>query len=143
MTLAPKGNAPVYHGQVVTPPLSRVQISSTDSLSPLRLLELEVVAYDGEKASARVNLDVQILDDPVEFHNPQPDIKFLEDLARASGGKVLHTADELAQLLDSSAKAPGEIVVHHTPVWDHPALWLVLPALLATEWTVRRRRGLA
>ena len=57
--------------------------------------------------------------------------------------KVKHTTDELAQHLDSSAKAPGEIVVHRTPVWDHPALWLVLLGLLATEWTVRRRRGLA
>lgn len=142
-TLIPKGDPPVYQGQLDAVPPRRGLLSAKDSLSAVRLLELAVDAYDGEQSAARIVVDVQILDDSVEFHNPRPDIELLEDLAVASGGEVLHTAGELAQSLDSRGQTPGEIVVHRTPVWDHPLPWLFLLGLLVTEWIMRRRRGLA
>jgi hypothetical protein len=109
----------------------------------MRSAVLEVAALDHDQQVAQSLLDVQILDDPVELHDPRPDRARLERLAQVSGGKVLHDANELAQLVSSDQTSPGEVVVHRSPLWDTPALWLVLLALLTLEWLLRRWWGLA
>jgi hypothetical protein len=109
----------------------------------LRLLALEVLARDGDRVVAQTTLDVQVLDDPEEVQDPQPDPARLEGIANASGGKVLHRAEDLARILNRCAVTPGEVVVEKVPAWDHPALWLLLLGLLTAEWVLRRRRGLA
>jgi uncharacterized membrane protein len=140
--LAPRVGDATYEGKLATPPLREVPVSVANPLAPVRLLALDILAYDGDRVAAQAALDVQVHDDPEEFQDPRPDAARLEALAAASGGKVLHNADDLARLLSGYAAAPGEVVVQKVPVWDSAALWLLLLGLLAAEWVVRRRRGL-
>ena len=44
---------------------------------------------------------------------------------------------------DIAYTARGVTVVEELELWDMPAAFLVLLTLLAAEWAVRRRRGLA
>src|SRR5262249_7386277 len=102
----------------------------------------EVTAYDGEQVAAQAALDVQVLDDPVEFQDPQPDPGRLEQIAHDSGGQVLHSPEELARLLGGLVSTPGEVVVQKVPLWGHAGVWLLVLALLGTEWLLRRWWGL-
>jgi uncharacterized membrane protein len=140
--LAPRAGERTYGGELATPPLDRVPVAADRPLASLRLLALDVAAYDGDRVAAQATLDVQVLDDPEEFQDPQPDAERLEGIARDSGGKVLHGPDDLAQLLRGYRSTPGEVVVQKVPQWDRPALWFLLLALLAAEWVLRRWRGL-
>jgi uncharacterized membrane protein len=142
-TLAARPRDHLYEGGLTTPPLRRLPAPADNPLASLRVLSLDVAAYDGERVVAQTSLDVQVLDDPEEFQDPQPDTQRLEQLARDSGGKVLHNGEELAQLLGSYGSTPGEVVVQKVPLWDHAALWALLLTLLATEWVLRRWWGLA
>jgi uncharacterized membrane protein len=143
ISLAARGADSVYTGELTTPALRSLPAAVADAGAPMRSAVLEVSAYDQDQQLAQSLLDVQILDDPVEFQDPRPDAACLERLAQASGGRVLHDAKELAQLVSSYQTSPGEVVVHRSPLWDTPALWFVLVALLTLEWLLRRWWGLA
>jgi uncharacterized membrane protein len=132
-----------YEAGLAAPPLRDLPVAADRALASLRPLVLEVTAYDGDKVVSQAALDVQVLDDPEEFQDPQPDPARLEQLARDSGGRVLHGPDELARLLDGYAATPGEVVVQKVPLWDQAGLWLLLLGLLAAEWLLRRWWGLA
>ena len=84
-----------------------------------------------------------MLDDPAEFVDPRPDPGRLAQLASSTGGQVLKTPEELAALLTDQARAADRLIVSLIPVWDHPLVWALLLGLLAAEWIIRRRRGLA
>jgi uncharacterized membrane protein len=141
-TLAARPADHVYEAGLLTPPLRDIPMGANSPLSPVRPLVLEVTAYDGEQVAAQAALDVQVLDDPEEFQDPQPDPARLEQIARDSGGTVLHNPEDLARLLGGYHSTPGEVVVQKVPLWDHAGLWLLLLALLATEWVLRRWWGL-
>ncbi len=141
--LAPKGSDLAYTGELTAPGLRQMTSSFTSPISPARVLALDVVAYDKDRIVSQATLDVQVVDDPVEFQDPQPDASRLEEIASNSGGKVLRNADELAQLLRSFTTLPGEVIVTRAPVWDRVPLWLLLVTLLAAEWILRRWWGLA
>jgi uncharacterized membrane protein len=142
-TLTPRGTDRQYEGELTAPPLRLVPTPGSQAASPLRMAMLDVTAYDGNRVAAQTGLEVQVLDDPAEFHDPRPDAQRLEEIARLSGGKVLHTPEELSQLLGSFTIVPGEVVVSRAPLWDHPGLWLLLLGLLGVEWVLRRWWGLA
>jgi uncharacterized membrane protein len=133
------GQDGIYRAELAAPPVA--QLSGPPGSA--RPATLDVLAYDRDHVVAQAALDVQVLDDPAEFHDPQPDPGRLEQLARGSGGKVLRRAADLADVLQSYPEAPGEVVVQKAPLWDHAALWLVLLTLLTTDWVVRRLWGLA
>jgi uncharacterized membrane protein len=132
-----------YEGKLTLPSLAKVPITSSNATAPLRLLTLDVIAQDQTKTVAQTTLDVQLLDDPVEFHDPRPDPAQLERLAEASGGQVLRTANDLSKLLRSYSSTEGEVLVQRTPLWDHPLLWSLLLVLLTVDWCLRRWWGLA
>ena len=77
------------------------------------------------------------------FSTRGPTPEHLVQLATASGGQVLKTPEELANLLTRQSRAADRLIVSRRPVWDHPLLWALLLGLLAAEWIIRRRRGLA
>jgi uncharacterized membrane protein len=142
-TLVARTDERQYETELACPPLRLVPVAADSPLAPFRRATLDVTAYNGNKVAAQTTLDVQVLDDPIEFENPQPDPGRLEEIAAASGGRVLHTPEELAQVLGSITTVPGEVVVHKAPLWDNPLLWAVLVALLTVEWGLRRWWGLA
>ena len=111
ISLTARGADSLYTGELTTPALRSLPAPAAEAGAPMRSAVLEVSAYDQNQQLAQALLDVQILDDPVEFQDPRPDAACLERLAQVSGGKVLHDAKELAQLVNSYQTSPGEVVV--------------------------------
>jgi uncharacterized membrane protein len=141
--LTPRPGESVYQGDLTTPSLAQLPPTPNGGPAAPRRATLDVSAYDGDALAARAALDVQVLDDPIEYRDPSPDPARLEQLARDSGGSILHSAEQLAALRNAHQSKPGEVVVHKTALWDHPALWLLLLALLTADWLLRRWWGLA
>jgi uncharacterized membrane protein len=141
--LTPRPGEAAYQGDLTTPALNQLPLAPNGGTAAPRLAPLDVYAYDGDTLAARATLDVQVLDDPLEYQDPRPDPARLEQLARDSGGTILHSAEQLAGILNTYQSAPGEVVVYKTALWDHPALWLLLLVLLTADWMLRRWWGLA
>jgi hypothetical protein len=77
-----------------------------------------------------------------EFVNPWRDEVTLRRLVEAAGGAALTLADvpRLPALLSEAVRRPETVV--EKEVWHTPWAFLMLIALLAAEWTLRRRWGL-
>ena len=101
-----------------------------------------MAAYEGNQVAAQAAVDLQLLNDIAEFHDPRPDPDRLQQLAEGTGGQVLRSPAELTRVISSYEPAPGERTVWREPLWDHLAFWLVLLAVLTGDWIVRRKRGL-
>lgn len=105
---------------------------------------VRLTAIDGEgKPVGSLEDRLQVSADIREFHHARPDEAYLERIAEASGGERI----PLTEVADAVGRIPWRIPQSHQPVrvhlWHHPAFYLALVALLATEWLLRRRRGYA
>jgi hypothetical protein len=107
----------------------------------MREAKLTVAATSLGEEVARTMLDVQLLDDSIELLNPCPAPEHLETLAQLSGGRVLAHPADLTEILRDLKASEGEVLVHQTPLWDRPWLWIAILVLLALEWSLRRRSG--
>lgn len=68
---------------------------------------------------------------------------FLRRIAEATGGRY-YPLSEAGQLAEDVMYTESGVTVRESPdLWDMPVVFLALVALLATEWGLRRRRGLA
>jgi uncharacterized membrane protein len=67
----------------------------------------------------------------------------LERIARETGGRYYtpETAEALAR--DIMYTSSGTTVIEQLELWDSPILFISLLGLIAVEWLLRRRRGLA
>ena len=132
----------VYRGELVTRAGEDLTLQPAATQAVMREAKLQVVATgeNGEEV-ARMTLDIQLLDDSIELLNPRPAPENLKMLADSSGGRVLSRPAELTMLLRELETSEGEVLVHQTPLWDHPLLWLLLLGLLVSEWSLRRRAG--
>jgi hypothetical protein len=67
----------------------------------------------------------------------------LERVARETGGRYYtpETAEALAR--DMMYTSSGTTVTEQLDLWDTPAMFIALLGLIAAEWLLRRRRGLA
>ena len=105
-------------------------------------LLLDVAAFDGEKIVTTTTTEVQLIDDPAEFRDPRPNPSLLGKLARATGGSVIQSPADLANLLGRHKDATVQTIVTRSPMWDTPLLWLVILGSLSAEWILRRMKGL-
>jgi hypothetical protein len=85
----------------------------------------------------------------LEEEDASPRPGFLRALARTSGGLYFDAstfdggaASEVAELLNSRARI-NLVEERELPVWKIEYVFAILVVLLATEWLLRRRRGLA
>ena len=140
VALTPQPNDLSYRGKLKIPQPAEILENAG---STLHKFFLDVAALDGERIVAKSSTPLQMIDDPVEFRDPRPDRASLERLAEASGGHLIRSPSELADLLAAHPDASVRLLVSRWPLWDHPLLWLLLLGLLASEWTLRRRKGLA
>lgn len=127
-------------------PLHSIQLPLAETLSSgtsSQSLRLELTAYEDLTQVDSTSLDIQILHDPFEQQNPFPNHELLKQVAAASGGKVLKTADDLAQVLRDVPKNVGPPVVKRSPMWSNWWLWGLVVGMLTVEWCWRRRLGLA
>lgn len=133
--------AKTYSGQIDSQPLAvNLDISGNDS-HVVFTREVEVVARDGGKEIARASTKVQILPDLSEFRQPRPRPEILEQLAHDADGRVLRFPGDIEFLMSELTADPGDSITSRQPLWDSPWLWLAILALLAFEWSLRRRAG--
>jgi uncharacterized membrane protein len=140
VNLAPQLQEMIYVGKLVAP---QAADALENSGSTLHKQVLDVAAYDGDEIVAKANLDLQIIDDPAEFRDPRPDRSLLVQLAQATGGGLIGSAEALSGLLGRHQDASIKTVVVRWPMWDSPLLWLLVLGLLSSEWVIRRIKGLA
>ena len=103
--------------------------------------ELIVEARAGESlSSGRLHLPVGLV--VPDHYGAETREDLLERIARETGGRFYRTGDARALPEDMPVSTSGVRVQEHLPLWDMPALFLLLIALLAFEWLYRRFRGL-
>jgi len=106
-------------------------------------LRVELTAYEDLTQVDSTSINIQVLDDPFELQNPFPNHELLSHIAAVSGGKVLTSADALAQELMELPVKVGPPTTRVTPLWSRWPLLALLAALLTAEWIWRRTIGLA
>lgn len=126
----------VYH---VTLPLVE-QLSSGSASQRIRL---ELTAAEDQTQVDSTSMEIHILHDPFEQHNPFPNHELLKTIAQKTGGKVLSSPSELAKVLGDIPVEYGPDEIRKTPVWSTPWLLLAVLALMTLEWVWRRAIGLA
>jgi len=134
--LVAEGDKPAYG---ITLPIAEALTSGAANQS----LRLELTAYEDLTQVDSTSLDIQILHDPFELQNPFPNHELLRRIATLSGGKVLSSSDDLAQVLGEIPVKIGAPIVTKSPVWSSWLLWSWLIGLLSIEWLWRRKAGLA
>jgi hypothetical protein len=138
--LTPQPSDLAYRGKLKSPQPAEILENAS---STLHKFFLDVAAFDGERIVARSSTVLQMIDDPAEFRDPRPDHAALKKLAEASGGRMIQSSKDLADLLGMHPDASVRVIVTRWPLWDHPLLWLLLLGVLTSEWVLRRRKGLA
>ncbi len=119
------------------------------------LLELDVpglyrvvlLSPEGTAAVAAAAALLQVEAPPAEGDDVNPDQDYLTRLAEASGGSVVTSHELVAAMArrEAAAREPrdGGAQAVWVPLWDRGWLLAAIMAALATEWTIRRRNGLA
>jgi hypothetical protein len=67
----------------------------------------------------------------------------LERVASETGGRYYTPQNAEALARDMVYTSSGTTVTEQLDLWDTPAMFIALLALIATEWLLRRKRGLA
>ena len=103
------------------------------------------VRVEARRAGAVLGTDeagVEVADQDTEFFGAEMRRPLLERIAEETGGRFYtpDTADRLPG--DLTYSGGGATVQEEKPLWDMPALFLAMAALLSSEWAVRKRRGL-
>jgi hypothetical protein len=127
-------------------PLHAIQLPLAEALTSgasSQSLRIELTAYEDQTQVDSTSLDVQILHDPFEQQNPFPNHELLSRVATASGGKVLRSADDLANVLNDVPVNVGPPIIKRAPLWSNFWVWGLLLGLLTAEWCWRRSLGLA
>jgi hypothetical protein len=90
----------------------------------------------------RPSLTCVVAGPPAEVDRAAADHDGPRAAALASGGRFFlpPAAELLGELPAGQEQGLGP--VREFPLWDHPMIWGLALGLLATEWVVRRRRGL-
>ncbi|MCA9062742.1 MAG: hypothetical protein KDA96_06775 [Planctomycetaceae bacterium] len=123
-----------------------IELDLADALesgSASQTLRFELTAYEDYTQVDSSSLDVQILHDPYEQQNPFPDHELLSDVAKAAGGKVVNTSEDLAALISDLPIPVAASEFRRQPAWSDWWLMMTLLGLLTAEWFLRRSKGLA
>jgi uncharacterized membrane protein len=102
----------------------------------------EVIAQRGGQEIGRDVLTFQRMDGVAENFHTEQNRDLLEKLASQTGGSYWKP-DQLSKLPGEIAYSEAGITVRDTkPLWDMPAIFLLILALLFTEWLLRRKWGI-
>ncbi len=86
---------------------------------------------------------VRVADLNTEFFDAEMRAPLLRRIATETGGKFYTPATAKSLADDVALSKHGVTVVNQMDLWDMPAVFLLLVALLAAEWSYRKMRGLA
>ena len=117
------------------------EASWTPTLNGLH--ELRIRAEHGGQTLGETTAHLQAGDLGAEYFGAALQEATLRRVAEETGGRY-YTPSTLRTLAeDVTFTESGATVVEYRDLWDMPVLLLVLIGLLAGEWTLRRRQGLA
>jgi hypothetical protein len=86
---------------------------------------------------------LRVADLNTEFFDAEMRAPLLQRIAKETGGKF-YTSSTAGTLADDVALSKhGVTVVNQMDLWDMPAVFLLLVALVTAEWSYRKARGLA
>jgi hypothetical protein len=86
---------------------------------------------------------VQAADLDTEYFGAEMQRPLLERIAQETGGRF-YTPQTVRSLPEDIRYGGGGATVQETkPLWDMPALFLAIVALVSAEWAYRKYRGLA
>jgi len=107
------------------------------------LYEIRVDAMRGSESYGSAVIHVRAAPDDAEYFDAAMRAPLLQRIAAETGGRF-YTPDTVGSLPeDVTYLGRGMTVVEQKDLWDMPAVLLLLVGLLAGEWLLRRRRGLA
>jgi len=103
------------------------------------VLAIEAISSRGDEPLATARLSIYNETGNAEYFSLRQNRALLERLADSSGGKYW-TADQLQQLPDAIQLSRAGITEQDIrPLWDAPAIFLLLILLKSLEWGLRRR----
>ncbi len=132
--LEPLANQQRYRGSIS----AALNSDLLDLSQPMQQVHLVVTAWQGKEMIATDSVRIQLLNRSDEWIDAQVDTELLRSTSQNSGGSVLTGSDELLEMVRGYQAAPGEVLLHSLPVWDHWLLWSALLAVLTLEWGLRR-----
>jgi hypothetical protein len=77
-----------------------------------------------------------------EMTDPRLNVRVLQRVAAASGGKVIQPTEIGALAERLRAALPAALIASRTDLWHNGWSFGLIVLLLALEWTLRRRWGL-
>jgi uncharacterized membrane protein len=104
------------------------------------------VKLEARRAGAELGTDVgqlRVAEIDRESFGAEKRTAVLERVARETGGRLYAPRDAAALAEDLRFSGGAATVVERKELWDMPALFLALLALLCIEWGYRKARGLA
>jgi uncharacterized membrane protein len=102
----------------------------------------EVVAQRGGQEIGRDVLTFQRMDGVAENFHTEQNRDLLEKLASETGGRYW-TPNDISKLPGEISYSEAGITVRQTkPLWDMPAIFLLILVLLFAEWLLRRKWGI-
>jgi uncharacterized membrane protein len=106
------------------------------------LHRIRTLALRGDSTVARGQLVIPAVEDTGEFFESEMRAPLLRRIAEESGGRF-YTLDELDRLpQEVRYSGQGVTTTERYDLWDMPAVFFLLLALLFAEWGYRRKRGL-
>ncbi|MBN1569134.1 MAG: hypothetical protein JXA73_14890 [Acidobacteria bacterium] len=107
------------------------------------IYEISSEAFQGSKSLGAAKANFQIAESAEEFRNAAMNSDLLKKLSSATGGRY-YTWDNLRSLPeDISYIDKGVFRVEDRDLWDMPFIFLLLISVVAAEWILRKRKGLA
>jgi uncharacterized membrane protein len=107
------------------------------------IYDIKVTADRDQKTLGTADMHVRVSAGDAEYFDAAMRAPLLKRIADDTGGRFFTPANA-ASLPDAiSYSGRGVTVVEERELWDMPALFIALIALVAAEWGYRRMRGLA
>lgn len=105
--------------------------------------EVRMTSVSGRDTLVGEPAYVRVAEPTAEYFGAQMRPAVLRQFAEETGGKYYPAADAQRVAEDIVYTSSGATVIERMDLWDMPALFLLLIALVSAEWLFRRRRGLA
>ena len=107
------------------------------------IYDIKVTAARDQKDLGTAAMHVRVSAGDAEYFDAGMRAPLLKRIAEDTGGRFFTPANAASLPEAISYSGRGVTVVEERELWDMPALFIVLMALIAAEWGYRRMRGLA
>ena len=104
---------------------------------------IQVTATLPSGASAADTSYLRVADLNTEYYDAEMRAPLLQRIANETGGRFYTPKSASTLPEDVAMSRHGVTVVNQMDLWDMPAIFLLLVALVTAEWTYRKARGLA